>query len=125
MSDGTDGANDVAPGWEAIDLALYELYGETTPLHYGTTISYAVGGPDPLDGISVYARSEPSHWHFVTYGFTELYAKETKNPDVSGFGFELTFRVMKAEGEDEPPVWALNFLQNLARYVFTTGNAFA
>ncbi len=43
---------------------------------------------------------------------------------VSGFGFELTFR-LKRGSEDTPPVWPINLLQNLARYVFSTGNAFA
>jgi hypothetical protein len=43
---------------------------------------------------------------------------------VSGFGFELTFRPTCAAEEEKPPNWALNFLENLGRYVFTTGNPF-
>ena len=55
-----------------------------------------LGGNDPLDGISVYTAKEPiEHWHFVTYGFSELYEKETGDPENSGFGFELTFRLVK------------------------------
>lgn len=42
---------------------------------------------------------------------------------VSGYGFELTFR-LKRGSEDTPPVWPVNLLQNLARYVFSTGNTF-
>ncbi|MCP3996641.1 MAG: suppressor of fused domain protein, partial [bacterium] len=45
--------------------------------------------------------------------------------DVSGYGFELTFRLARGSSEDSPPNWSLNFLHNLARYVFSTGNAFA
>ncbi|OWA36928.1 branched-chain alpha-keto acid dehydrogenase subunit E2 [Saccharibacillus sp. O16] len=113
-----------APGWEAIDAALNKQYAGMEPFHYGTMISYRLGGPDPLDGVSVYKREEPiPHWHYVTYGFTELYEKESENEAYSGFGFELTFRLV-AEGEDQPPVWAINFLQNLARYVFSSGNGF-
>lgn len=41
-------------GWDAIDTAFNELYGEQEPKHYGTAIPYALGGPDPLDGISAY-----------------------------------------------------------------------
>jgi len=33
------------------------------------------------------------HWHIVGYGMSELYAKETDDPEESGWGFELTFRV--------------------------------
>ncbi|MGN7763790.1 suppressor of fused domain protein [Paenibacillus sp. 22594] len=114
-----------ADGWEAIDEALEQLYGEQEQKHYGTAIPYMLGGPDPLNGISVYEVREPlPHWHFVTYGFSELYEKETEDPDCSGYGFELTFRLFKSAVEDEPPAWALNLLQNLGRYVFNSGNVF-
>jgi hypothetical protein len=81
---------------------------------------------DPIHGISAYPRTEPvAHWHFVTYGFTDLFAKETDDPEESGFGFELTFRLVRDVADEQPPTWALNFLQNLGRYVFGTGNRFA
>jgi len=61
------------------------------------------GGNDSLDRISVYTATEPmEHWHFVTYGFSELYEKEKEDPEHSGFGFELTFRLAKADRETEP-----------------------
>lgn len=117
--------NKPASGWDSIDDALRALYGDREPRHYGTVVKRALGGPDPIDGISAYKNEGAvCHWHFITYGFTDLYEKETEDPDVSGFGFELTFRLAcKPEGA-EPPRWALNFLQNLARYVFESGNAF-
>jgi len=119
--------DDSAPGWDAIDTALRELYGEREPdAHFGTIIRWSLGGDDPLDGLSAYEVSEPSpHWHIVSYGLTELYQKESDDPETSGFGFELTMRVARDPSEEEPPMWALNFLQNLARYVFQTGNVFA
>jgi hypothetical protein len=84
-----------------------------------------LGGPDPLDGISVYRRSEPlPHWHFVTYGFSELYAKESADAEQSGYGFELTLRLGGCPSGESPPSWVFSFLQNLARYVFSSGNAF-
>ena len=61
----------------------------------------------------------------VTYGFSELYDKESDNLEESGYGFELTFRLAKREDEEEPPAWALNLLQNMGRYVFNSGNVFA
>ncbi|KAJ52716.1 hypothetical protein BD780_001642 [Clostridium tetanomorphum] len=115
-----------AIGWQAIDDALEKIYKNQKPKHYGTIIPYFLGGNDPLEGISVYERKEPiPHWHFVTYGFSEIYEKEWEDPDYSGYGFELTFRVKKEALDSEPPNWALNFIQNIARYVFSTGNYFA
>lgn len=113
-----------APGWDAIDEVLEPVYGTQEPKHWGTVIPYALGGPDPIQGISAY-RSERQrhHLHYVTYGFSELYEKESDDPGVSGFGFELTFR-LACEPDDEPPNWVLNFLQNVGRYVFETGNRF-
>ncbi len=113
-----------SPGWEAIDTALQSLYGDQQPHHYGTILPWGLGGNDPLRGISVYERQTPfPHWHFITYGLTELYEKESDDANLSGYGFELTFRLKKGS-ETAPPTWALSLLQNIARYVFQTGNAF-
>jgi suppressor of fused-like protein len=125
-SDGNDGDGERSSGWNAIDRALAPIYASTEPLHYGTVRPYGFGGDDPIPGISVYARVDPApHWHFVTYGFTELFRKDSDDPEESGHGFELTLRLARAADDAQPPTWALNFLQNLARYVFSTGNAFA
>lgn len=116
---------DDAPGWTAIDAALRPRYGGTEPAHWGTVVGWREGGPDPLDGVSAYARSEPvPHWHYVTYGMSELYEKTSGDPAVSGWGFEFTFRVARDPAGTAPPVWAVRFLQKLGRYVFDTGNAF-
>jgi hypothetical protein len=76
-----------------------------------------------LQGISVYKNLEPlPHFHYVTYGFSDLYEKESQDAELSGYGFELTFRLACGIDDEDPPVWALNFLQNIARYVFSSGN---
>ena len=49
--------------------------------------------------------------------------KESDISQESGYGFELTFR-LKRGAEEQPPAWPVNLLQNLARYVFSTGNGF-
>lgn len=118
-----DGAREPI-GWNAIDNALASIYGpDEPPFHYGTILSAALGGEDYLQGISVYRCQEPApHWHYVSYGFTELYEKETDDPGVNGYGFELTFRL--ARNEAEPPPWPINMMQNLGRYVFRSGNVF-
>lgn len=111
------------PGWDAIDSSTNAIYGEQEPLHFGTLVKYALGGPDPLDGFSVFkSEKDRPHWHYVTYGFSELYEKESEDPACSGYGFELTMRVPIES--DEPPMWVMNFFQNIARYVFGSGNTF-
>ena len=116
---------DAAPGWDAIDDALRTLYGDQEPRHFGTIVPFSLGGKDPIYGISAYKVAAPRpYWHIVTYGFSELWQKEWDDPEVSGFGFELTLRVACGQDDENPPNWSLNFLQNLGRYVFQSGNAF-
>lgn len=114
------------PGWDAINGALARLYPRQSPRHHGSVLPWTLGGDNPLDGISVYWSMSPRpHWHYVTFGFSELFAKQSDDPAVSGFGFELTFRLAAPPGAsaaDTPPSWPMNLLQNLARYVFETGN---
>ena len=43
------------------------------------------------------------------------------NEGPSGFGFELTFRLKREQGETNPPTWPATLMQALARYVFQTG----
>ncbi|WP_158264822.1 suppressor of fused domain protein [Blastopirellula marina] len=113
-------------GWDAISKQLDSVYGVQEPMHYGTVLPFSLGGKDPLQGISVYRnRDEDGDWfHYVTYGFSELYDKESEDPEWSGFGFEMTFRLATYDIDKEPPTWPLNVLQNLARYVFQSGNIF-
>ena len=82
-------------GWDAITRAFEKLYPEQTdPLHYAPMISWRLGGEDPLDGISIYDGGD--YYHFVTYGLSELYDKESEDFDYSGYGFELTLKLKKA-----------------------------
>ncbi len=66
--------------------------------------------------------ADRAHWHLVSYGLSEVDDKESPDPAVSGWGFELTLRLAGAEVD---PEWAVGFLTNLANYVWTSGNAFA
>ena len=115
-------------GWEAIDEALLKVYPEQEPRHYGPILKYMLGGEDPLDGISIYDNHEQTfHRHIVSYGMSELYySPESAENEFSGWGFEFTFRVVpfegdkNAEGAKNEPSWAMNMMQNLARYVFNS-----
>ena len=118
---------DLAPGWEAIDARLAEFYPDQEPKHYASTPHYSIGGDDPIDGISIYRSNVGGigHDHFVTYGFSELYVNEEAfGGEFSKFGFELTFRLVPFPGDTDTPYWAINMLQNIARYVFKSGKWF-
>jgi hypothetical protein len=36
--------------------------------------------------------------HYITFGMSELYKKESENKDISGWGFEFSFK-LKSNGE--------------------------
>jgi len=111
-------------GWKAIEGQLASVYGDQEPKHWGTIKRYSEGGPDPLDGVSAYRSDDPACWHYITFGFSELYTKTSSNAEESGWGFELSFRLKREIGETEPPLWPVMMLQNLARYVFKSRSPF-
>ena len=113
-----------APGWDAIDAACNALYpDQPEPLHYPIT-PHPPMGTGLVYGISAYrAKGPPAHWHYVTYGFSDLYEKTDPESKLSGWGFELTLRVARGR-ERTPPSWALGFLNNLSIYVRRSGNWF-
>jgi hypothetical protein len=116
----TDDGQD-APGWAAIDDALARLYPRQVPHQFASQRAYEPDAESPLPAIAVYEGRKPDHWHFVTYGLSELFDKSSADPEVSGFGFELTLRTPRAPGETVPPTWPLRALQGLGRYVLGTG----
>jgi hypothetical protein len=107
-----------------MEAKLATLYGKQEPQHWGTVQRYSEGGKDPLDGVSAYRADNPHFWHYISFGFSETHDKKSKNPDVSGWGFELSFRLKPAPGETAAPLWPVMMLQNLARYVFSNGSPF-
>ncbi len=107
-----------AAGWDAIEAAVEAHVPAQEPLHWG---SGTLPGQDGIYGLSAYRAD--GHWLLVTFGLTELFGKESDDPDVSGFGFELTMRVPAVEAQ--PASWSLNLLHRLGQYVFSTGRVFA
>lgn len=116
-----------SPGWDAIEEAVSNLYqGEPLQVeHFGVLISWRLGGKDPLDGISIYDGGD--YYHFVTFGLSELYEKETKDPEYSGYGFELTVKLKKSCIEDEEGEFRCmaGILQAVARISYEQGDFFA
>ncbi len=108
-----------APGWLAIDQALAAAYPGHVPHQYASETGYDLESRAPLPAISVCEATGPDHWHFVTYGLSELFEKSSPKADISGFGFELTFRVPRGPEETEPPGWVLSLLQGVGHYVLS------
>lgn len=117
-----------SPGWAAIEAMLQSVYPRAAPMRWGTVMTWAEGGPDPLDSVAAYrvAASDASarHWHYVGFGLSELHEKTSRTKSRSGWGFELTFRLADATGR-KPPLWPVMMLQRLARYVFESKRALA
>src|SRR4051794_9435935 len=101
--------DDNAPGWDAIEAVMAErLAVDGEPLHWSTGV---LPGEAGVYGISAYRL--PRLWFFVTFGLTELYEKESEDPAVSGWGFELTMRTPRLEGDQQPPQWPMTLLARL------------
>jgi hypothetical protein len=108
---------DDAPGWDSIDAAFAEVYPGVDPQHVAPATPTALGGV--LDGISAFGTGE--QWHFVTYGLTELFEKESEDLELSGWGYELTLLTPAAE---QPPAWAIELLLAVARLTMEQGTWF-
>ena len=112
-------------GWDAITELCESVYPtQKNPKHYATLIKWCFGGKDPLDGISIYDGGD--YWHFVTFGLSELYEKETDDKEISGYGMEFTFKLKKDNYEDEELEikGICSILQSIARITFTQGEIF-
>ncbi|NLX59124.1 MAG: suppressor of fused domain protein [Phycisphaerae bacterium] len=117
--------NDSPVGYAALEAALDKTHPDPNALVMHSPIPRMLGGEQALDDIYVRHVDQPEpHWLLVSAGLTELYDKESPNREVSGFGLELTLRVKRAEGEQGPPNWAINFLENVGHYIASTGNVF-
>ncbi|XP_039631262.1 suppressor of fused homolog isoform X1 [Polypterus senegalus] len=124
------------PGLQAIYGECRRLYPEQpNPLQVTAIVKYWLGGPDPLDYISMYRNlgdaslNIQEHWHYISFGLSDLYGDNrvheyTGQDSPSGFGFELTFRLKREAGETAPPTWPAELMQGLARYVFQSENTF-
>jgi hypothetical protein len=119
--------DEAAPGWDAINGQLAKIYPNKEPDgHWGTIIPYSLGGEDPLHGVSAYkSNGIESFYHYISYGFSELfYDEKAFGQEYSKFGFELTFRLKPFKEDEENPIWVVSLMQNLAKYVFSSGKYF-
>lgn len=111
-----------APGWNAITAVFDRLHAGQEPRHVGYPPGLAFGAG--LQGCSAYRAD--GHWHYVTYGLTELWAKEEgSRPEVSGWGYELTLRLAAAGDAAEAPGWPFGLLEAIARHTRQQAHPFA
>ncbi|MEM9860879.1 MAG: suppressor of fused domain protein [Myxococcota bacterium] len=119
-------SRDVAPGIAAIATRFARLYGQLGDhAHWEAQNPLRDGGVDALEGVSAFEAT--GHWHYISYGLTELFDTDARffqpQPGKSGWGFELTFRLARGT-ETSPPSWPVGMMQRLARYVFRSSNVF-
>ncbi|MCA9683426.1 MAG: suppressor of fused domain protein [Myxococcales bacterium] len=133
-NNGNDQGNDQgvdiadAPGWAAIDRWVSAHFPHATPHQFASRTPYELDTASPLPAITVFETRAPAGWLYVSYGLSELFEKSSDDPGVSGFGFELTLRIPRAEGTGdeggEPPVWPLKLFQALGHHALNTGGGF-
>ncbi|MCW3015650.1 MAG: putative aminotransferase [Solirubrobacterales bacterium] len=114
-------AGDRTPGWDSITDAFEAVYGRTPHEHRALPPNRQPPAPGAvLNGISAYRGED--HWHYVTFGLTELFTKRTgQPPGVSGWGHELTLLTPES---DTAPDWGFELLMGVARTCVTHGRAF-
>jgi hypothetical protein len=105
-----------APGWQAIDAALGRVYPGQLPHQFTSATPYELDTPSPLPAVSVWEAASPCSWHYVGYGLSELFEKDSGLPDVSGFGIELTFRLPRIPGDQRPPALGVRLIQALGHH---------
>ena len=133
--------NSIPEGIQSILNTCQSLYpDQPNPRQVAAQLKFWLGGPDPLDYVSIYYNAGEEgvcvpHWHYVSMGLSDLHGDErvhdrdlcsTTNSDkMSGFGFELTFRVKVMKDQNEsPPIWPVELMQLLASYIFSSHTDF-
>jgi suppressor of fused len=123
--------------YQACAGELRRVYGKQQPMHYGVIVPWREGGPDPIDGVSIYWHPT-GHWHYVAWGLAEHDVKESPYPEISGYGFEPVLRLAappdvaalrSTVSPQQPPVlaaatlapiWPIQLLNAIARGVLET-----
>lgn len=120
---------------DAIQSLLRELYPtQKSSIEFTALTKMWQGGDDPLDFVGVYqhpgdlASSIPPHWHYVSFGLSDLYgdrrahSKQAPVPGRSGFGMEFTMRVAREPTDTAmPPQFPAEVMNTLARYMHASG----
>lgn len=70
----------IIPGLQSLYNTCQQLYpDQPNPLQVTAVTKFWLGGPDPLDYVSMYnnpgdpQNGIPPHWHYVSFGLSDLY----------------------------------------------------
>jgi hypothetical protein len=100
-------------GESAIEQALLAAYPGAKPVRF----AMPEASKTELAGcIAIHIAQPVPHWLVVSRGFTELDAKVEEDPNVSGWGFELTCR-LPARSEEPDFGWIVSWMQNVSDYL--------
>jgi suppressor of fused-like protein len=102
------GGTDILDYGSTLTLIQYALFYN---IHSISVVCYATQG-NPAERV-------PDHWHYVSFGLSNIHGDANAPNGPSGLGFELTFR-LKGRLEGIPPAWPVDLLQKLARYIHLT-----
>jgi hypothetical protein len=97
-------------GESTIEQALVEAYPGSEP------VRFVVEEHEKLDFtgcLAIRLETPVPHWVVVSRGFTELREKVEEDPEVSGWGFELTCR-LPARSDDPDFGWILGWMQSVS-----------
>jgi suppressor of fused-like protein len=110
-------------GEAVIERAILDAYPGCEPVAFG--LDNLTASKFALAGCFAIRVEEPTpHWLLVSRGFTELDEKVEEDPDVSGWGFELTCRV-PARTDEADFGWVLDWMQGIADYLVKSGTFLA
>lgn len=72
--------NPTFPGLQSLYNTCQQLYpNQPNPLQVTAVQKFWLGGPDPLDYISMYnnpgdpQKGIPAHWHYISFGLSDLF----------------------------------------------------
>ncbi|KAI6652315.1 Suppressor of fused-like protein isoform X2 [Oopsacas minuta] len=125
----------IPDGIQSILNACHKLYPtQTNPRQVMAQVKFWLGGPHPLDYVTIYHHEGKkglcvSHWHYVSMGLSDLHGdgrvhdrrpSSSSSDELSGFGFELSFRLKVKIGGETPPLWPVELLQSIASNIFSS-----
>ncbi len=118
--------NELLSGWDAI-LAEFNRVYPSQEDHMHCANYEGNSGENPLSGVSIFEGKD--YWHLVTFGLTELFEKESKDKEFSGFGLEYTIKLKKNgnskdKKEQQELINLCDILQYIAKLVFDEGRIF-
>lgn len=100
------------PVWPTVVAAVEAHYPGHPVVAFRPEVLWDDGGTDPIDLVRCLTLDDPvPHWLYAGTG-------------LAGFGFELSFRLARdpADRYAPAPAWPVEVLQNLGRYVCSSGN---